>query len=113
MAWQQLGKIPISADWQSYAISSLDDSLLRIQHTYTDKPIGYALLSSVFSDGSRGFFRRIYPDKTQPQLVVLSNEPSVRAAGLNSRILEIKLHPYTRLYSLPWSVEIDIWVNEP
>lgn len=109
MAWQQLGLIAISSEWQSFAISSLDDSLLKIQHSYSDKPIGYAVLSSVFSDGSRGFFRRIYPDQTQPQLMILENEPALKDAGFTTRSLEIKINRFSRFYSPPWSIEIAIW----
>ncbi len=112
MVWDNLGKLSLSPDWQRFDISVLDDSLLRIKQVFNEKPLGYAQLASVFADGSRGLFRRVYPYKDEPRLLLVEADPEFRAAGFNFRFLEVKIHPRTRFYGLGWTMEIEIWSDD-
>ena len=91
-----LGTLSITPEWQEFEISSLDDSLLRVRHEYNQRPLGYALLSSVFSDGSRGIFRRLYPLNDGSRLLTAEANDEFRQAGFNFRVFSIKIHPRTR-----------------
>ena len=112
MAWINLGKLSLSPEWQRFELLSIDDSLLRVTHSFDEKPLGYALLSSVFLDGSRGMVRRLYPYKTETQVMSYGVDEQFREAGFSSRFLEIKIHPRTRFYSLGWTVELEIWSED-
>ncbi|MEL6553595.1 MAG: hypothetical protein AAFQ63_09070 [Cyanobacteria bacterium J06621_11] len=112
MVWDYLGKLSPSPEWQRFDISSLDDSLIRITHSYNAKPIGFAYLSSVFSDGSRGLFRRLYPYKEETRVLEYEVSNEFREAGFNFRVLELKVSPRARLYDLSWSIEIEIWSDD-
>ena len=112
MVWEELGTISPRAEWQEFDISSLDDSLLRITQTYDVRPIGYALISSIFSDGSRGFFRRIYPYEGQQRLLEYEVPPVVREPGFDFRAISIKSSVRARFYDLSWRISIEIWTDE-
>mgnify|MGYP001792297075 CR=1 FL=1 len=109
MVWDNLGTVAVGPEWKAFDISSLDDSLLRITQTYTQRPIGYALISSVFSDGSRGFFQRIYPYNGQQRLIEYVSTAVLREPGFNFRFLEVKASVRLRAYDLSWEVTVEIW----
>ena len=112
MVWDTLGSLSLTPEWQEFDISSLDDSLIRVRHEYNQKPLGYALLSSVFSDGSRGVFRRLYPFNDGARLLTVSVSDEFRQAGFNFRFFSIKIHPSTRFYDTFWKVTLEIWSEE-
>ena len=111
MGWQYLGKLSPSPEWQDLDLSSVSASLLRITHGYNARPLGYALLSSVFSDGSRGLFQKLYPHKEESSLLIYRAGPEFQSAGFNLRTLSIKAASRTRLYDLSWTIEVEIWIE--
>ena len=112
MVWDNIGTLSPRPEWQAFDIVSLDDSLLRITHTYDIRPLGYALISSIFSDGSRGFFRRIYPFDDQPRLLDYEAPSALREPGFNFRRISIKAAARLRVYDLSWKVQIEVWSDD-
>lgn len=112
MVWDSLGTLSLTAEWQEFEISSLDDSLLRVRHEYNQRPLGYALLSSIFSDGSRGIFRRLYPFNDGSRLLSTEANSEFRQAGFNFRLFSLKIHPRTRFYDTFWKVTLEIWSDD-
>lgn len=110
MAWQQLGTIDLSYDWQFLSVPILRLETFRITHLYneTDYIHGKVIVSQAFNEPKEFYDTRvIYP--SQKLKIITMRTPSELEDDVGVyRYLALKLSRRYYRYSIGWQVRVDI-----
>lgn len=115
MAWENLGQVNLSLQWQLLDEAVIGGEVFRIRQTYSSYPIGYALLSFVYADGGRYGYRRFYPDRNQDIMLLMPVPEMLIEKGLIVRYPTLKISGKTRIHADVWTASVDLgnFENDP
>lgn len=75
MVWIPAGDLPVGFDEAIFSGVFVGDQLIKVEHGFNGDVFpgtGYAVISNLYFDGEREFFRRSYPYRGSPRLYRLS-----------------------------------------
>lgn len=113
MPWVNLGTVALDDwEWHSFNAPVIEGSVFRVTHNYAIAPYGYAYISSVFADGSRYQFRKIYPH-SDARIIQLPLSENLIQAGLTVRYLSARRSNRVRVFDQSnWTVTLEYFEPE-
>jgi hypothetical protein len=116
MGWVLYGERSVDFEERILGDFLIGDELIRVQHLfdYADFPgIGHALISNVFANGERDFFRRSYPYKDSSRIYEVKVPAVLVDQGYGLHQLLIRRNVRARVQAnANWRVRVDLWVPD-
>lgn len=111
MAWQELGTINLSYEWQFLALPSGSYELFRVTQLFssTDYIHGKIVIGQAFDEPKEFYnYRAIYPSSSAK--IIKLSPPLELVRGLSSvnRYLAFKFDSRYYRYSLGWQIQIEL-----
>lgn len=122
MAWVPAGDLPVNFDEAFFSGVFVGDELIKVEHGFNGSSFpgtGYAIISNIFFNGERDFFRRSYPFKESPRIYKVSAPPQFNAETYQIFQLTVRRSLRARVDAdANWRVRIYKWIadstaNEP
>lgn len=109
MSWLELGEISPIVEWQPLPVQIAGGAVFRVRQSFLLGGVTARLqVCSNFPGVGRAIFRSLLPT-LDVQLVEMPISPGFEAAGLLSRVIEVKHNLYGRVYDQDaWRVAIDL-----
>lgn len=111
MAWQQLGDINLSYDWQFLAVPFGNYQLFRVSQLYneTDYIHGKIVIGQTFDEPKQFYnYRAIYPSRKQKIVRFVVPPELIKGSDSPQRYLAFKLDERYYRYSIGWRIQIEI-----
>ena len=115
MGWVFYGEAPVGFEERVVGDFLIGDELIRVEHLFayeTFPGFGYALLSNIYANDERDFFRRSYPQKNSSRIYEVKVPPQLFDAGYGLHQLLVRCNVRARLQSdANWRIRISVWVD--
>ncbi len=112
MGWVFYGEAPAGFNEQVIGDFLIGDELIKVEHLFDGllPGFGHALISNVYANGERDFFRRSYPYKNSARIYTIKVPEQLQAAGYSLHQLLIKWNRGARwVAKANWRVRIYVW----
>lgn len=114
MPWELYAEEPVTFEEQVVGDFLIDSETIRVEHLFNGESFpgtGYALISNVYVNNERSFFRRSYPYKNSSRIYQVIIPPELLEGGYGLHQLLMKRSPRARVDAdANWRVRIDRWV---
>lgn len=116
MSWLFYGEVDVGVEERILGDILFGDELIRVHHFFDQDyflGFGHALISNVYANGERDFFRRSYPYKNSPRIYEIKVPQPLLDAGYGTHQLLIRRNSRARVHeSINWRVRVDVWNPE-
>lgn len=110
MGWNNLGSVLLNDyNWKEFQLPVVGGETFRLTQNYADKPIGWAVFAWDYSGAGKYGYRRIYPDKSSPAIIIMPIPEALQEAGLTERKGLIKMTPRTRVFEFDWAFQLEVF----
>lgn len=116
MAWRLMSEEPVTFEERVFDDFLIGDELIKIEHSFngaTFPGLGYAVISNLYVNNERDFFRRSYPVKDSPRIYEVKVPPQLVEGNYLLHQLMVKRHLYARVDAdANWRIRAYIWVPD-
>lgn len=111
MSWLPLGSIKPDLFWRSFSVPGLNNTVIRVTHSFNRMPSAYALLKFDLTEGYFGT-SRLYPYSNQ-RLITVTIPPALFESGEVVWYPSVKLGRFRRVVEPDnWTINLEQW-SEP
>lgn len=115
MTWVAAGDLPVGFDEAYFFGVFVGDELIKVEHGFNGSSFpgtGYAILSNIFFNGEREFFRRSYPFKASPRIYRITVSDEFKEANYHIYQLTVRRSLRSRVDDgANWRIRIFKWVD--
>ena len=115
MTWLPAGNLPVDFNEAAFFGVFVGDELIKVEHDYNGSSFpgtGYAMLSNLFLNGEREFFRRSYPFKNSPRIYRITVSDDLKEANYHIYQLTVRRSLRSRVdANANWRIRIFKWVD--
>lgn len=111
MAWQQLGNVNLTYDWQFLAVPVLRFGLFRITQPYSDTDYVHSkiIVAQAFNNPKEFYnYRAFYPSRSQKIIKLMTPSEIIRDDSIYNRYLGFKFDSRYYRYSINRTIQIEV-----
>jgi len=113
MVWRLMSEEPVTFEERVFDDFLIGDELIKIEHSFngaTFPGLGYAVISNIYVNDERDFFRRSYPQKDSSRIYQVNVPPQLVEGSYLLHQLMVKRHRYARVDAdANWRIRAYVW----
>jgi hypothetical protein len=115
VVWLPAGDLPVGFDETIFSGVFVGEQLIKVEHGFNGSSFpgtGYAIISNLFFNGEREFFRRSYPYKGSPRLYRITAPQQFNSENYQIYQLTLRRSARARVDAdADWRVRIFRWAE--